>query len=237
MRNNQFLYAIFLMIFSTFSVASSITDVTFNELPSGQVEMTFQLDGTVPDPKIYAIENPARIALDLDGVSSALKNKKIPLNLSNAKSIMVLESGGRSRIIVNLVELSKYNAVTNGNTLILSLGNDVVSDYYVSGGKNQVPQTVSQNSSSASNSEISGIDFRRGSAGEGNIVVKLTNSNVDVDSRSEGGSIFLSFSDTVTPQDLKLKYDVSDFATPVSWMKASEKNGISTIEIRSTDYV
>ena len=73
--------------------AVNLTDVEFNSLPNGQVEMRFDFDGQVPDPKVYTIESPARIALDLANVSSQLKQKKHTLDLGNAQSVMVLESG------------------------------------------------------------------------------------------------------------------------------------------------
>ncbi|MCK5881275.1 MAG: secretin and TonB N-terminal domain-containing protein, partial [Sinobacterium sp.] len=207
--------------------AVSITDVEFNSLPGGQVEMTFEFDGQVPDPKIYTIESPARIALDLEGVSSSLKQKKHTLDLGNAKSVMVLESGGRTRVIVNLLELTKYETAVEGNKLVVRVGNDGVQDY-LKESHSELADTLDANTISAVNS----IDFRRGDKGEGRLLINLSNPNIDVDSRVEGESIFLSFSETAMPEKLQLRYDVSDFATPVQWVKATEKNGVAELEIR-----
>jgi type IV pilus assembly protein PilQ len=75
---NSFQYILFLMTFllTSSAWAVSITDVEFSSLPGGKVEIKFDFDGSVPDPKVYTIESPARIALDLEGVSSTLKQKK-----------------------------------------------------------------------------------------------------------------------------------------------------------------
>ena len=207
--------------------AVSITDVEFNSLPSGQVEMKFSFDGQVPDPKVYTIESPARIALDLEGVSSSLKQKKHTLDLGNAQSVMVLESGGRTRVIVNLIELTKYDTEVVGNQLVIKVGNDGVQDY-LKASTSELDESLEQTNISA----VDSIDFRRGEKGEGRLLINLTNPNIDVDSRVEGKSIFLSFSETSMPEKLQLRYDVSDFATPVQWVKATEKNGVAELEIR-----
>ena len=207
--------------------AVNLTDVEFNSLPSGQVEMKFNFDGEVPDPKIYTIESPARIALDLENVSSKLKQKKHTLDLGNAQSVMVLESNGRTRVIVNLIELTKYEATVEGNQLIVKVGNDGVQDYMKAEAASLDEQVTTETISS-----VESIDFRRGEKGEGRLLINLSNPNVDVDSRVEGKSIFLSFDETSMPEKLQLRYDVSDFATPVQWVKATEKNGVAELEIR-----
>lgn len=207
--------------------AVSITDVEFNSLPGGQVEMKFDFDGQVPDPKVYTIESPARIALDLEGVTSSLKQKKHTLDLGNAQSVMVLESGDRTRVIINLLELTKYESEVVGNQLLVKVGNDGVRDF-LKASNSELDESIQQNNISA----VDSIDFRRGEKGEGRLLIKLSNPNVDIDSRVEGESIFLSFAETAMPEKLQLRYDVSDFATPVQWVKATEKNGVAQLEIR-----
>jgi len=85
---------------------SNLTDVQFNSLPGGKVELRFGFDQPAPEPQVYTIESPARIAMDLKNTSSKLKQKKHTLDLGNTQSVIVLESGGRTRVIVNLVELT-----------------------------------------------------------------------------------------------------------------------------------
>ena len=84
----------------------SMTDIGFNALPGGKFEIRMQFDGTPPSPQAYTIDKPARIALDLAGVSSKLAQKKHTLSFDNAQSVVVVESGGRTRVIVNLVQVA-----------------------------------------------------------------------------------------------------------------------------------
>ena len=76
----------------------AMTDIGFNALPSGKFEIRMQFDGTPPSPQGYTIDKPARIALDLPGVASKLAQKKHTLAFDNAQSVVVVESGGRTRV-------------------------------------------------------------------------------------------------------------------------------------------
>ena len=59
------------------------------------------------------------------------------------------------------------------------------------------------------------IDFRRGSDGEGRIVVDLPSKQVVVNVRQQGQSIVVDFNKTSLPATLRRKLDVGDFGTPV----------------------
>ncbi len=229
MRNFRYL----LLMLATFAFPAlaevNMTNVEFNSLPGGQVEMKFSFDESAPTPKIYTIESPARIALDLENVSSKLKQKKHTLDLGNAQSVVVVGSGNRTRVIVNLLELTKYETRIDGNDLFVVVGNDGVKDYL-----KEAPAQLEQKIVKEVVSAISSVDFRRGEDGAGRLLIELTNPNIDVDSRVEGKSIILSFIETSLPENLRLKYDVSDFATPVNWFKADETDGVATIEVEPT---
>lgn len=215
------------MLFMAFNAsAANMTDVEFNSLPGGKVEMRFMFDKGIKQPDIYTIESPARIALDLEGVGSKLKQKKHTLDLGNAQSVMVLESGGRTRVIVNLIELTKYDSYIEGNDLYVVVGNDAVRDYL-----KESPSQLEEKIQKETISSLGSIDFRRGDDGEGRLLVELTNPKIDVDSRVEGRFIKLSFIDTDLPESLQLEYDVSDFATPVKSVRAYYEDGVAHIDI------
>lgn len=210
--------------------AVNMTNVEFNSLPGGKVEMRFDFNEAPPAPQAYTIESPARIALDLDHVTSSLAQKKHTLDLGNAQSVVVVESGGRTRVIVNLVELTKYETRVDGKSLYVTVGNDGVKDYL----KEPVAKPLDQKVTAQALSAIKTIDFRRGENNEGRLVVELTNPNINVDSHVQGKSIMLSFEQTELPEELRLNYDVSDFATPVMSVKANQVDGNALIDIEPT---
>ena len=91
-------------------------------LPGDEVEVRLGFDGSAPQPVAYKIDKPARIVFDLPGVRSALPGKYFNLGNGNARSMTVIESGDRSRVIVNLTELSGFNARVDGNQVYITIG-------------------------------------------------------------------------------------------------------------------
>src|SRR5690606_9255648 len=66
--------------------ATNLTDMKFTSLPGGSFEAQLVFDAAPPVPQGYTIEKPARIALDLPGVTSQLKEKRQTLGYENASS-------------------------------------------------------------------------------------------------------------------------------------------------------
>ncbi len=226
MSNYKYLLLSFLAFAFPAFASVNLTDVKFNSMPGSKVELQFDFDAAPPSPKAYTIESPARIALDLEQVTSTLKQKKYTLDLGNAQSVIVVGSGDRTRVIINLVELTKYETRVEGNSLIVTVGDDGIKDYLKSA-PTQLEEKVSKKSISA----IKSVDFRRGENNEGRLIVELTNPNINVDSHVEGKFIKLTFEQTTLPEDLRLSYDVSDFATPVMMVNANEVEGSTQIDI------
>jgi type IV pilus assembly protein PilQ len=223
-----------LVVLAAFAIPSlaavNMTDVEFNSLPAGKVQMRFDFDAPPPEPKAYTIESPARIALDLNGVTSSLKQKKHTLDLGNTQSLVVVGSGDRTRVIINLLELAQYEAKVEGNSLVVVIGGGGGKDYIKASSSSQFDKSTHKKAIS----NIKSIDFRRGENNEGRVIVELTNPNINVDSRVEGKRIKLMFEQTSLPENLRLNYDVSDFATPVLKITANELEGAAFIDVEPT---
>lgn len=209
--------------------ATTLKSIDFNSLPSGKVEVRMDFDSNPPKPKGYTIEQPARIALDLANVASDLKQRKHNLDMGNARSVTVVEAGGRTRVIVNLLELTTYETRIDNNSLFITIGNDGAKDY-LKATSNEV-EAVSY-AAKSSKSMIENIDFRRGEDGEGKVIVELSDPNIDIDARIEGSLIKLSFLNTDIPAELIRRYDVSDFATPVMRIDAETTGNVTTLSLK-----
>lgn len=207
-----------------------LIDTTVSSLPNDQVEISFLFDSTPSQPVVFAINEPARLAIDLEGTQSALKKKKLPIDINNVQSALVLTSGSKTRIVVNLLTLGKYHTQINGNKLVVTLGEK--QSNYLTESKKEFSQPTLTSSTQATTATIENIDFRRGENGEGKLIIELNSAYVDVDNQLQGNDIKLRFSDTVLPEALQLKYDVSDFATPVQWVNAQNTKGMTQITVR-----
>jgi type IV pilus assembly protein PilQ len=227
--------------------ANSLDDLRFAALPGDRFEVRMQFSEAPPTPAGYTIEQPARIVLDFPGVDNGLAENRFPLSMANAKSAMVLEGDGRTRLILNLAELTSYTSRVEGNnTYIIEVGREVAS-----GMAAQAPVTTAASntlvgataSSAASSSrsmaangenQITNIDFRRGDEGEGKVVISLSNPRVNIDMRESGGAIELNFEGTRIPGNLANRYDVVDFATPVRYVDADNQASGAQIRVEAT---
>ncbi len=223
------------------SWAAQLQDIQFSELPGEKVELRLQFDELPADPAGYTIEKPARIVLDFDNTDNSLKQKKFDMDIGEVSSAVVVSSAGRTRLIVNMDQLSTYNTRREGNTFIIEVGSertsaeaDVVKSVESPRAAAPVAAAKSKNDWDRSKSAITSIDFRRGDAGEGKVIVQLTNPNVSIDIEEVAGGIDVSFMQTALPDELKRKLDVTDFATPVKMVSAGGDNVRSALSIKAT---
>ena len=72
-------------------------------------------------PTGFAIQSPARIALDFPGVASAVGRTNVDINQGNLKSVSVVQAGERTRVVLNLKYPAAYTAAIQGKSLLVVL--------------------------------------------------------------------------------------------------------------------
>ncbi len=216
----------------------NLTDISFDAQAGGTFEIRLGFDGAPPEPKGFTIEQPARISLDLDGVSSKLERRKHTVDAENARSIFVAEADGKTRIVVNLVELTSYETRADGNDLIVTIGNEGERQFLTQP-KQALDGAFSDKSQVVGGKAgIADIDFQRGEKGEGQLIISLSDPKVDIDVVSEGSLIKVKFMQVNLPENLQRRFDVMDFATPVQMFDATMADGSAVIAIKpsTADY-
>jgi len=171
-----------------------------------RIDLTSALDAI---PTGFAIQSPARIALDFPGVSNAMGRSTIDVNQGNLRSISVVQAGERTRVVLNLKQAATYKAEIQGKSLLVLLDGSAQTD---TGTPTVSPFAVSQNRDAE---PLKDIDFRRGNDGAGRVIVTLPSSEVGVDIRQQGQQLVVEFMKSTLPEALRRKLDVSDFGTPV----------------------
>ena len=203
-------------------LAANLQDLNVASLPGDRVELKLSFDEPVTAPRGYTIEQPARIALDLPGVSNKLGSKNRELGVGNARSITIVEAKDRTRLIVNLTSLAPYSTRVEGNDLYVLVGD---SSAVASRPSASVPASVAavppKKTYGPQPKAISNIDFQRGEQGEGNVVITLSDASISPDIQEQGGKIRLDFAKTDLPESLRVRLDVKDFATPVQFVSAT----------------
>ena len=211
--------------------APAVTNIEFSSRPGSKFEVRVDFNETPPDLKSYTIEKPARIAIDFPNTTSALERKRYSLPYGNATGVVVLESGDRTRMVVNLVKMVPYSTRVSGNSIYLIVGQDGAQEYAkqttdphtLPGSMDKVVEVVS---------EIQDLKFQRSGDGEGRLTLDLTDPSVDVNVFSESGNVNIEFLDTNVPERLMRRYDVTDFATPVDSVdvKTTERGAVLTLK-------
>ncbi|MHC8289388.1 type IV pilus secretin PilQ [Pseudomonas sp. XS1P51] len=233
-------------IFSTFGIslwiallspmvqAANLKALDVAALPGDRVELKLSFDGPPPAPHGYTTESPARIALDLPGVVSQLASKTRDLGSGNARSATVVEAKDRTRLIINLTQLTPYNARVEGNNLLVVVGqgaNKAPSRPAADPPRAATATPVPAKAHAPAGKAIRGVDFQRGTQGEGNVVIDLSDPSIAPDIQERDGKIILGFARTQLPEPLRVRLDVKDFATPVQFVNASTTGDRATISI------
>ena len=202
--------------------AVTLDDVSFSSLPGDRVQVRMKFSEPLQDePVNFSIDNPARIAIDLPGVSLNLDDKSQTIGLGMAHSMVAVEASGRTRVVVNLVHPVSYDISLQGNLVILTLASGVAS----------VMQADARSAATGfeaadkSVAQIDKIDFRRGESGEGRIIITLSDPSIGISLSQESGQIIVDFISTSLPAELDRRLDVIDFATPVKEINTSARGG------------
>ena len=162
-------------------------------------------------PAGFAIQAPARVALDIPGVTNGMGRSTVDINQGNVRSVNVVQSGGRTRVVLNLKTPAAYQAQLQGKSLLVVFDPQAVASPAAA----TAAPPVFAESRNTEPQPIKDMDFRRGADSAGRVIVGLPNSQVGVDIRQQGQTLVVEFLRSTLPEGLRRKLDVSDFGTPV----------------------
>ncbi|MEX5667427.1 type IV pilus secretin PilQ family protein [Pseudomonas neuropathica] len=232
-------FSLWIALMSPMVLAANLKTLDVAALPGDRVELKLSFDGPPPQAKGYTTESPARIALDLPGVVSQLASKNLDLGSGNARTATVVEAKERTRLIVSLTQLAPYTTRVEGNNLFVVVGQGAPAAAPRPAAV--APRATAKAPAPAKafvpkNRAIRGVDFQRGTAGEGNVVIDLSDPTIAPDIQEHDGKIILSFARTQLPDKLRVRLDVKDFATPVQFVNAgvSADRTVITVEPSGT---
>lgn len=231
-----------LMSFMQFAAAAErmlLKQVDFVTLPGDEIEVKLGFDQTPPQLQSYQIEKPARLVFDLPNTKNGLPSRYLTLGNGNARSMTVVDNQERTRLVVNLGEISGYESRVEGNTLVLKIGKSEKTGTVTAASKPaatsamaSTPTKPVRSVSAPAVQQVQGIDFRRGDQGDGQLMIDLSQSSVAVDVQQQGNKIIARFLGAKIPENLRRRLDVADFATPVKIVEAYNEgaNGVMVIQ-------
>lgn len=181
------------------------------------VKIQFKQD-VGPEPVAFTTSNPNRLVLDFADTSSAIGRNLEDLNTGVIKSYQAVQSGERTRLVLNLSGPANYEVRRDKNIVYAVL--------HGANASGQGDMAVAKATSSGSGHSVRDIAFNRGKNGEGRITVTLSGPGAGVDIQQKGKAIQVDFLNTALPSPLQRRMDVSDFATPAQLVETfAQDNG------------
>jgi len=214
-------------------VTNAIERVDATQTSTGVV-LTIDMKSPVSvAPASFSVANPPRVALDLPGAVNAVGRNLVELNQGDLRSVNIVQAQGRSRVVLNLKRPLTHAVSIDGNRILVALGGATDTTTFrptsaptattTATAEASTPSAGFAPSAASSGRSLRGVDFRRGAEGEGRVVIDLSDPNTNVDIRQQGNTVVVDFLNTTLPDALKRRLDVSDFATPVTHVTASQQ--------------
>jgi type IV pilus assembly protein PilQ len=202
------------------AAARSLQSIDYQTMADERVLVTLTLSDSAPQPVVFTVDKPARVALDLPDTRLDLANRYSKIDVGNTRAVAAAEARGRSRVVIELVQLAPYNVSVDGNKIYVQLGNatDTALAPAPSAGGSTSSGKRSASARSRASSDISNVDFRRGEKGAAQVVVTLGNPGTPVNVSEKGGKVIAEFPGTTVPDSLLKRLDVMDFATPAKYV-------------------
>jgi len=167
-------------------------------------------------PAGFAVQTPARIALDFPGVTNAIGRSAIEVNQGNLRSVNVVQAGERSRVVLNLKQATAYKTEIQGKSLLVIL--EPVAGTALAASS----ATVFAENRNRDTLPLRDVDFRLGADSTGRVIVDLPNNQVGVDVKQQGKNLVVEFTKSTLPEGLRRRLDVGDFGTPVQLITSQQ---------------
>src|SRR6188508_6411 len=200
---------------------NKLESIDVQNVAGQQVQLTLRHSSPPSEPVAFTIDNPARISLDLANTALAIPSRRIDIHTGGVDSVLAAEAAGRTRLVLNLDRLLPYQTRVSGNDVIVLIGganNGAATAAAASSGASGSPVGPSSSVAAAPSGPraIRGIDFRRGTAGTGRVIVRLSDPHTPASLRQLGNQIVVDFAGAEVASNLARRYDAGDFATPVT---------------------
>ena len=191
--------------------SNTLEQVSVTRGSSGKTVIRFQLKAPPANPPAgFSVQSPPRIALDFLDTANGMGVTQREIAEPALRSLNIIQAGNRTRVVFNLNKPQTFDTQVEGNTVLVTL-----TDQAAPSAQTVQVQRFAEARGSDSPHALRDVDFRRGKAGEGRIIVDLSDNAAGIDIRQQGKNLIVDFLKTTLPRNLERRLDVNDFGTPV----------------------
>jgi type IV pilus assembly protein PilQ len=205
---------------------NSVESIDFAAVQGGKIVVKVGLKEPLSaPPQGFAVSNPPRIAIDLPDTSNGLNRNQIEAGEGDLRSVSVVQTANRTRLVMNLTRNLTYTQAIDGRNLIVTIDGGQAMAGTTAAAGSAATTFAEPTVSSSVRYNLRDVDFRRGNSGEGRVVVDLSSPNIGIDIRQQGRQVVVDFINTNVPTNLVRRLDVGDFGTPVRYVDTFEQGG------------
>ncbi|EXJ10333.1 Type IV pilus biogenesis and competence protein pilQ precursor [Nitrincola nitratireducens] len=220
-----------LVVLTSIGIAESaeLKRAGFVSLPGQSVELKLEFDSTPTVPTSYVIDNPPRLVMDFWGASNGAGSRAIDVKTGVVDNLSFVEADGRLRVVANLYSTVGHNVELSNSQVVVTL--DAASSPVAR--QSDAPVRASNTVTAQSQgTTIRDLDFKRLEGNQGRVIIDLSNDQARLDVNREGGNVVVTLSDTRLGDGMDRRFDVQDFATPLSFIDMMSVGGSTTILMR-----
>ena len=203
---------------STVYATNTLEDISFSSIPGDKVQVVLRFSDMATSPGSFTINSPARIAFDFPDTAIALDHKRKNIGIGLARSVTAVASGGRTRVVLNMVTLTPYSTIIDGNNVVIIIDE----------------ANVNYSNNALTGNSITDIDFRLGPDGEGDIILTFAEQPKNVNLQQAFKKLVIDINNVGLPGNLERRLDVNDFNTPVTFIDtfSSGKNVKMEVDVK-----
>ncbi|MGR7920037.1 type IV pilus secretin PilQ [Zobellella denitrificans] len=202
--------------------AVSLEQIRVNPLTGDQMVLELEFDAPPSGVTELMRHQPDRLVLQIPDARSALRENPIPIERQGINVVDVRRVGPNLEVALGFDRVQPHRLQAEGNRLQLLLGAGV-------GGTGSDGASLPPGAINA----ITGIDFRRGREGQGQVLVSLERSSAAVDMQVSGNQVIAKFHNTHVADELLRVLDVNDFATPAGRIRTSRDGGNALVTVEN----
>jgi len=193
------------------AAVNALEEISYTQLPGDRLQITLKMSAAPETPSAFTIDQPPRIALDFTNTRLNLPKKNVRIGYGAVANVTAVEAENRARVVLSLIKPAAYTMSIKDKDIVLIVENPVGA---IAG--TEAPKTTHfAGATKPGKYSLKNIDFRRGPAGDGKVIIDLSDPGVGVSIYEQAGEIMVDFLDTSISQDLQRRLDVVDFATPI----------------------
>jgi len=101
---------------------NAVESISFSSIQGGKVVVKVGMkEQLAAPPQGFAVTNPPRIAIDLPDTVNAMNRNQIEAGEGELKSVSVVQTANRTRLVLNLARNLTYTQAVDGKLLVITI--------------------------------------------------------------------------------------------------------------------